>query len=58
MKYQPALMWLIPLIGLLAVIASGVGLFWQPVSFSTGAAPCGRGWCSRTCAHRLQDNLE
>ena len=32
MKRQPALHWLVPLIGVLALIAAGVGLSWQPVA--------------------------
>ena len=39
MKKQPALNWLVPLIGLLALVASGAGLFWPggdgPFSFTT-----------------------
>lgn len=38
-KNQPSLNWLVPLIGILAVVASGAGLFWQggdgPFSFTT-----------------------
>ena len=39
MKYQPALNWLVPLIVILTMIASGAGLFWQnegtPYTIST-----------------------
>jgi hypothetical protein len=39
MKNQPALNWLVPLIAILAVVAAGVGLFWQtggsPYTFTT-----------------------
>jgi len=39
MKKQSALNWLVPLIGILALIAAGVGLFWEdggsPFPFTT-----------------------
>jgi hypothetical protein len=39
MKRQPALHWLVPLVGILALVACGLGLFWQdggrPFSFTT-----------------------
>ena len=39
MKNQAALNWLLPLIGILALVASGAGMFWQggdgPFPFTT-----------------------